>query len=78
MKNNSPKTISVKWIFIAMIFGALCWAATVYFIAKKIQNPDGIISVICIVVLVVFISVYLFVCDIHKSIEASDDDDIAN
>jgi CHASE2 domain-containing sensor protein len=73
MKNS--KRIAAKWIFIAMFFGAICWAFVIALIAKKIQNPDGIISVITVLVLVVFITVYLFVYDIKNSVEIKDEDD---
>lgn len=73
MKNNSPKKVSTKWIFIAMFFGAICWAFVIAWIAKKIQNPDGLISVITVLVLVVLITVYLFVYDIKNSAEIDDD-----
>jgi membrane protein DedA with SNARE-associated domain len=78
MKNKPTIRIKAKWFFIAMMFSAICWAALVAFIARKIHNADNLIAVITIIVLLFFISGYLLAREMNNSAELKDDDDQAN
>jgi L-asparagine transporter-like permease len=65
MKKATPK-ISTTWVFAVLLFCVMCWAFVVHVIAKQLENPDNIISVITVIVLVFVITIYLLIADINK------------